>query len=474
MSNAASNLGHYWAVFRDAWQNRGKLGDSTLQQQQREFLPGALEITQSPPSPIGRAIVWTLVTLFAIVIVWACFGQVDIVAVAEGKIIPSSQVKQIQPLEKGVIKQILVQEGDRVKAGDPLVELDRTLTAADQQRLEQDLVTQRLTALRLSQLSEWLQQGRMDRPCRLPETPEQPAPEGERYVQAQLLAQNCADHAAQYRALQNQVQSRKAELLGTEAMILKLEGTLPLITKRATALKTLLDKKLGAEHEYLQLEQERIEAAQSLVAEHARAQQLHSAIRETEQQMKALNAQAQAKVLEQLTATRREVAAAVEELNKAQDLNAKQMLYSPVDGTVQQLAVNTVSGVVEPAQVLMLIVPSEEKLIVEVMLENKDIGFVRAGQRAEIKVHTFPFTKYGVIDAEVLNVGSDAITTEEQGLIYKVKLLMDKSTLWVDEREVQLIPGMAVSAEVKTGKRRLIEYVMAPLLRYKQESVRER
>ena len=122
----------------------------------------------------------------------------------------------------------------------------------------------------------------------------------------------------------------------------------------------------------------------------------------------------------------------------------------------------------------MLIVPSEEKLIVEVMLENKDIGFVRAGQRAEIKVHTFPFTKYGVIDAEVLNVGSDAITTEEQGLIYKVKLLMDKSTLWVDEREVQLIPGMAVSAEVKTGKRRLIEYVMAPLLRYKQESVRER
>ena len=147
---------------------------------------------------------------------------------------------------------------------------------------------------------------------------------------------------------------------------------------------------------------------------------------------------------------------------------------APVDGTVQQLAIATEGGVVEPAQVLMLIVPSEEKLVVEAMLDNKDIGFVQAGQDAEIKIHTFLFTKYGVIEANVTNVSSDAIATEKQGLLYKVKLLMDRSTIWVDKREVQLIPGMAVMVEVKTGKRRLIEYVMAPLLRYKQESVRER
>lgn len=474
MNNAIGRFDHYWAVFRDAWQNRGKMGDSTLAQQQREFLPGALEIMQSPPSPAGRIVGWSLMALFFITVVWACFGQVDIVAVAEGKTVPGSQVKQIQPLEMSVIKQILVQEGDRVKAGDPLVELDSTLTAADQQRLEQDLVTQRLTAQRLGHLSEWLKIGNISRPCSLSEDPNVVAPEGERYVQVQLLAQNCADHAAQYRALQNQILSRKAELTGSEAMILKLESTLPLITKRATALKTLLDKKLGAEHEYLQLEQERIEAAQSLVAEHARAQQLRSMIQEIEQQLKVLNAQAQAKTLEELTTARREIAATVEELNKAQDLNAKQMLYAPVDGTVQQLAINTVSGVVEPAQVLMLIVPSEEKLIVEAMLENKDVGFVQEGQDAEIKIHTFPFTRYGVIEAKVLNVSSDAIATEQQDLIYKVKLLMDRSTLMVDERKVQLIPGMEVTAEVKTGKRRLIEYVMAPLLRYKQESIRER
>lgn len=469
-----TNVGRYWDIFKDAWANRGKLGDSTLEQQQRAFLPGALEITQSPPSPVGRAVSWSLMALFCIAVVWACFGQVDIVATAEGKIIPSSQVKQIQPLERGVIKQILVQEGDKVKAGDPLVELDRTLTEADQQRLQQDLITQRLTALRLNQLNQWLQQADFTQPRLLQETPEDSAPEQQRYVQAQLLAQNCADHRAQVAALNSQLQSRQAELQGSKAVIEKLESTLPLITKRTNSVKTLLDKQLGAEHEYLQLEQQRIEAVQNLAAEKARYQQLCSAIQESEQQLLALKAQVQTKVLEQLTGTRREIAALTEELNKAQDLNAKQILYSPVDGTVQQLAVNTVGGVVEPAQILMLVVPSDEKLIVEAMLENKDIGFVQQGQDAEIKIHTFPFTRYGVIEAEVLNVSSDAIATEQQGLIYKVKLLMDKSTLWVDEREVQLIPGMAVTAEVKTGKRRLIEYVMAPLLRYKQESVRER
>ena len=469
-----SNAIRYWDVFRDAWNNRGKLGDSTLAQQQREFLPGALEITQSPPSPIGRTITWVLMLLFTITVIWACFGKVDIVAVAEGKIVPSSQVKQIQPLERGVIKQILVQEGDKVKAGDPLVELDRTLTEADQQRLLKDLTTQRLTVMRMQQLSQWLQKGDLSQRCLLSEGSEFSAPEQQRYVQAQLLEQKCADHRAQVAALTNQLQSRQAELQVTQAVIKKLETTLPLITKRATALKTLLDKQLGSEQEYLQLEQQRIEAQQDLAAEQARGKQLRSAMGETEQQLLALNAQANSRVLEQLSNTQREIAGLMEELNKAQDLNAKQILYSPVEGTVQQLVVNTIGGVVEPAQVLMLVVPSEEKLLVEAMLQNKDIGFVRTGQEAEIKVHTFPFTKYGVIEAQVLNVSSDAIATEQQGLIYKVKLLMNKSTLMVDQQEVQLIPGMAVTAEVMTGKRRLIEYVMAPLLRYKQESVRER
>ena len=163
-----------------------------------------------------------------------------------------------------------------------------------------------------------------------------------------------------------------------------------------------------------------------------------------------------------------------EELKKAQDLNRKQTLTSPVDGIVQELAIHTVGGVVTPAQPLMKVVPENQVLEVEAWLENKDIGFVTAGQNAELKVHTFPFTKYGIIDGVVTNISPDATVDEQRGLIYKAHIKMDKNFLNVDGRNVDLVPGMGISAEVKTGKRLLIEYLIAPLMRYKSESVKER
>lgn len=135
---------------------------------------------------------------------------------------------------------------------------------------------------------------------------------------------------------------------------------------------------------------------------------------------------------------------------------------------------HTIGAVVTPAQTLMQIVPKEDFLEVEAVLENKDIGFVYKGLPAEIKVHTFPFTKYGVIDAEVMDVTADAVVDEIKGLVFKLRLRMQKDSMWVDQQTVKLMPGMAVSAEVKTGKRRIIEFVMAPLLRKVEESARER
>jgi hemolysin D len=141
---------------------------------------------------------------------------------------------------------------------------------------------------------------------------------------------------------------------------------------------------------------------------------------------------------------------------------------------VQELTVNTVGGVVTDAQQLMLIVPDEVQLEVEVFLENKDIGFVEEGMPAEIKVHTFPFTKYGLIGGEVTMISDDATVDEQRGLIYGMQLAMAKNTIGVNGKSVKLMPGMAVTAEVQTGKRRVIEFFMAPLLRHKQESIRER
>jgi hemolysin D len=145
-----------------------------------------------------------------------------------------------------------------------------------------------------------------------------------------------------------------------------------------------------------------------------------------------------------------------------------------VKGVVKGLLTNTVGGVVTPAQILMEIVPLEETLEVEAFLENQDVGHVRAGQVAEIKVATYPFTKYGVIDAKVAHVAEDATSDERLGLVYRVRLVMDKSVITVNGKEEPLIPGMAVSAEIATDKRRVIEFVLAPLLRMKDESLRER
>jgi hemolysin D len=176
----------------------------------------------------------------------------------------------------------------------------------------------------------------------------------------------------------------------------------------------------------------------------------------------------------ELTELQRQLSSIQEELVKATDLNAKQILYAPVSGQVQELAISTIGGVVMEAQQLMLIVPDEQQLEVEVFLENKDIGFVQEGMAAEIKIHTFPFTKYGLIDGEITTISDDATMDEQRGLIYGMHLLMKQNTIEVKGKDVRLMPGMAVTAEVKTGKRRIIEFFLAPLLRYKDESIRER
>ena len=267
-----------------------------------------------------------------------------------------------------------------------------------------------------------------------------------------------------------------------------VEATVSLIAKRANASKTLSEEGIVAEGDYLKLKEEYIQKSQSLASERAHQEQLAEAMVGIKKQLASLDAEAQRKALDDIREAQRQRQEIAQELSKASDLNARQVLYAPVSGKVQQLAVTTIGGVVQPAQMLMLIVPGDDKLEVEASIQNKDIGFMRVGQKAEIKVNTFQFTKYGVIDAVVTDVSKDAVVQEnpatatkdtkpedkQQVLIYKMRLRMAKSWLMVDGKQVELIPGMAVQAEVKTGKRRLIEFFLSPLLKYEKESVRER
>jgi hemolysin D len=466
-----------WAILKDAWQNRDKLGDSNNNRDLAAFLPAALEIQQTPPNPLARKLGWSLLALLVIAIIWACLGEVNIVASAEGKIIPSSKVKQIQPLEKAVVKNILVREGQYVHKGEALIELDSVVTIADEKRLSGELHSAKLSlagsqAL-LALLTKEITVKNIDMASlSFPEVPN--ASQVEIMLHKRLLWQQWLQYRAQWQMLQSNLLQTQAEQAASGEIIAKLERILPIISKRTNTMKGLHSQNYASENDYLALEQERIQYTHDLAAERQRLKQLQAAESEVRQQVNTLKAQTSVTELTKIPQTQQQIASLQEELAKAVDRNRKQILYAPVSGQVQELTIGTVGGVVTEAQQLMLIVPDEVQLDVEVFLDNKDIGFVREQMLAEIKIHTFPFTKYGVIDGEVISVSDDATVDEKRGLIYGMRLKMKQNTIMVDGKEIKLMPGMAVTAEVQTGKRHIIEFFMAPLLRYRQESIRER
>jgi hemolysin D len=462
-----------FAKFKEAWQQREKMDDANQTRELAAFLPAALEIQVTPPHPLARWFMWSLIGLLVIGIIWACVGKVNIVASAEGKIIPSSRVKQIQPLEKAIVKRILVKEGQYVAEGDALIELDNTLTSSDQTRMAAEVDTMQRNLAVSNAFIDLLSKSKKEQQT-LSFAQMTLDTQNGNGLYKQLLWQQWQQYWSQQQSLQSNLQKTEAEAAGTREQIIKLKQTLPIIKRRTAKVKKLYEQRFASEDEYLSLEQERIEATQDLASEKQRLIQLQAASNEIKQQVNTFTAQTQTEQLTKITEYQRQFAAMNEELIKAKDLNAKQILYSSVAGRVQELAANTIGGVVTEAQQLMLIVPDQEQLEVEVFLENKDIGFVNEGMTAEIKIHTFPFTKYGIIDGKIITVSDDATLDEKRGLIYGMRLLMKQSTIDIKGKDVKLIPGMSVTAEVQIGHRKIIEFFMAPLLRYRQEGLRER
>ena len=451
-----------------------------LQKQTFEFMPAALEVQESPPSPIGRVIIWMVVTFFVLAVVWAIFGRVDIVAVAQGKVIPSGRVKTIQPLEFGSVAQIHIKEGQRVHAGDSLVTLDETLTAADSARLSQQRADLELDLHRHRIFQAFLERD-LDLSATIGmyrESLEGSAALSKRAEgvlhRERLLVEEINEYLSRKRVLNSGLLRRAAQLEGVEASIVKSQKTLPIITERTEALRKLSNDKLVAKVQYLELEQKRISEEQDLLTLSARKREVQAAISEISSQQSGLLAESQKSILLEISNKEQKIKAIKQDLIKANQRNRMQILAAPISGTVQQLAVHTVGGVVTPAQQLMLIVPDQDKVEVEAFLLNKDVGFVREGQVAEVKIDTFNFTKYGTVDAEVVDISNDALQDENLGLVYLARVLLTKSDILVDGKWIKLSSGMAVTVEVKTGKRRIIEYFLSPLLRYKQESIRER
>ena len=438
---------------------------------EHEFLPAVLEIQETPPLPVARWILWAVIIFFTIAIAWACIGKVDIVGVATGKIVPSGEVKIIQPLETGTVRAIHVSEGDRVEAGQVLIDLDPTVAGADRESLREQRLSLELEKARLLSLLAIVNNKQTTKDYFADLTEATPA---QVRLQRDRIQTRLAQYRAQVAALQEQENQKKADREAVVQRIAQLDGTIPLITERANSLKNLLAKNLAPRVDWLKLEQERIQQVKEREVQRNNRLSLDAAIKNLTEQRQALKTEFTGKLLSDLADAENHLKTVEQEQVKAEKRLALQRLVAPVAGRVDRLTVHTVGGVVTPAQELMHIVPVEGAVEVEAWVANRDIGFVHEGQEAKIKVETFPFTKYGIIAGTVQTVSSDATPDKTLGLVYEAKVTMQKAVMQVEDKLVNLSPGMAVTVEINMGQRRLIEFLLSPLLKYKEESMTER
>ncbi len=497
MSNAATPrhpaielLARYKVIFQAAWAVRRELAGPKRLADEAAFLPAALSLQETPAHPAPRRVAWVICALFVIAITWAIFGQIDIVAVASGRIVVSERTKTLQPLETSVVKRVLVKDGDTVQAGQVLVELDATIAAADGASVQEQLSAMvseegRTTALLLA-----LKTGRSPvlpaatptlslAPTPIPTpTPfglslSKPAPSTTPRDNAQLQAEY-QDITAKLAKLNAEQARREAEIATVRQTIAKLEATLPIAQQREADFKRLTDEGFIAGHAGQDRTRERIEQERDLATQRARLAEAQATLAESANTRSAYLAETQRALSDRQAQASSKREQLTQERSKTEQRTRLTQMTAPVAGTVQQVAVHTEGGVVTPAQVLMVIVPKDAQVTAEVVIDNKDIGFVNAGQVAAIKLETFPFTRYGTVEAKVRSVTADAVNDEKRGAIFPATLALSQNSIVVDGKRIHLSPGMNVTAEIKTGKRRVIDYLLSPVQTAVSESMGER
>lgn len=480
-------LARYRAIFKAAWEVRDELAGPKRMADETAFLPAALSLQQTPAHPSPMRAAWAIMALFVLALLWSIFGKVDIVAVAHGRIVVSDRTKVIQPLESAVVKAIHVKDGDHVQAGQLLIELDATATQADANRVTQEQTSARGDALRYKTLLNAMS----GKTLKLPKGSDLSAAEQDA-VRTQLEA-DWADIQNKRAKLEAEVELRRAEIATVKQQMAKLETTLPIAKQREQDFLALSKEGFVASHAGQDRTRERIELEKDLDTQVARLAEAKAALKESKQAQAAFEAETLKSLQDKLADSELKRGQTGEEVIKANQRQALMRLTAPVSGTVQQLAIHTTGGVVTPAQALLVVVPDEAQVTAEVQIENQDIGFVREGQEAEIKLDAFPYTRYGTIPATIKVVAADAVTRQNSSTqdpttgapmtadkanaatsAFPATLQLSKTTLNVDGKRVRLSPGMTLTAEVKTGKRRVIDYLLSPIAEHAQESLRER
>jgi hemolysin D len=458
-------LARYRAIFAAVWAARHELAGPKRLADEAAFLPAALSLQETPAHPAPRRVAVVVCTLFIIALVWSIVGEIDIVAVAPGRIVVSERTKTLQPLEASVVKRVLVKDGDQVQAGQVLVELDATNAVADGASVQEQLSMAISEERRTTALISALQAHR---------APSLSKDKGASTRDGTQLRAEWSDITAKLGKLDAEQARRQAELATVRELIKKLEATLPIAKLREADFKGLADQGFMSSHAGQDRTRERIEQERDLATQQARLVEAQAALRESENTRSAYVAETQRALNDRQAQAASKRQQFTQERSKTEQRSRLTQMTAPVAGTVQQVAIHTEGGVVTPAQVLMVIVPKDAEVTAEVVVDNKDIGFVNAGQAVAVKLETFPFTRYGTVEAKVKSVTADAVNDEKKGAIFPAVLSLGQSSINVDGKRIALSPGMNVTAEIKTGKRRVIEYLLSPVQKTVTESLGER
>ena len=443
-----------------------------------DFAPGILRVQERPPSPLGRKVLWTVLALFATMLAWALVGRLDVVAVAEGKLVPASYLKIVQPAEQGVVKEILVQEGEQVRQGQVLIRMDAALAQADVRAMETEYHTRRLTIRRIdAQLQRKKFQRNEDDPEEL-------------FLQVE--AQQAANVQAYENALAQErslLEKARHDLAAAEQTRAKLAQVLPHYVEQERAFDKLSKDGFAGRILATDKARERIEKEQDLRTQEFIIRSNTALIAQSERRL----AQIGADYRRQLQTERVEVGNQLErvrqELAKIAHRHGLLELKAPADGVVKDLATHTAGTVAAPGTILMTLVPRDERMVAEVWVGNHDVGFVRDGQPAKVKLAPFQFQKYGMIEGRVkqvsadateapsANTRSDALTGRDRPmgpLAYRALVELDAQALDVDGTRYRVSPGMQVAAEIHLGTRTVMEYLLSPVRKAFHEAARER
>jgi HlyD family secretion protein len=457
-----------------------------------DFSPGLLRIQAQPPTPFARALLYSLLTLLGLLLIWAIFGKLDVVASAEGKLLPQSYLKIVQPSEQGVIRDILVEEGQHVKAGQTLMRMDATLTEADGKTLEADTQGKRL-ALR-----------RIDAELAGRSFTRQSGDHGDLYTQtlAQYRANRTAFETAlsQERSLHDKAQS---DLSAAEEIRTKLIKTLPHYRQQDEAYEKLAKGGFASKIMANDKARERIEKEQDLKSQEYLIQSAQSSLTQSSRKLAQITADYRRQLQIERADTEDKLDKSQGELTKQQyrrnlhELKAPQECGGVAAGQpdtrrpalggciVKDLATHTVGTVISPGTILMTLVPSDEILRAEVWVGNQDVGFIHTGEPVKIKLAAYQFQKYGMVEGRVAHLSADASDTppnqQQPGksgsnlpFAYRALIDLKAQHLIADGVLHSLTPGMQVTAEIHLGTRTILEYLLSPVLGAFQEAGRER